>query len=203
MTMCLAFTRTAWGNQLLRLRLIIMGSSHTAPLAHKVVSMVAAKVMRTSIAVCLVSSISAYAQDKLVLKLSCTFNAMYSVSDNLYVTRNQMKDGDTPRVFSITAGRAGEDGSSGQYSIGKTSAIGLLAGDFTFLFEPRIVEWQETDGDYYFRTLAVNEVYHGVFIDRLKGSLTHYFGTHKVMDNGVPDTLTYEYVDCIPQKVRF
>jgi hypothetical protein len=86
-----------------------------------------------------------------------------------------MKDGDTPRVFSITAGRIGEGAVSGQYGVGKTYPIGKLAGDFTFLFEPRVVEWQETERDYYFRTLTVNEVYHGVFIDRLKGSLTQRY----------------------------
>jgi hypothetical protein len=114
-----------------------------------------------------------------------------------------MKDGDSPRVFSITAERISEGATSGQYGIGKTHAIGQLSGDFTFLLEPRVVEWYETDRDYYFKTLAVKEVYHGVFIDRLKGSLTHYFGDHKLLENGIPDTLTYEYVDCVPQKVRF
>jgi hypothetical protein len=139
----------------------------------------------------------------LVLNLSCTFNRMYSVAENLYVSRDQMKDGGSPRVFSITAQRTSESAAFGQYGIGKTHAIGQLSGDFNFLLEPRVVEWYETDKDYYFKTLAVNQVYHGVFINRLKGSLTHYVGNHQVMENGIPDTLTYEYVDCVPQKVRF
>lgn len=165
--------------------------------------MVATKIIRTSIVICLLGGVSAYAQDELALSLSCKFKAMYRVSENLYVTRDQMKDGGSPRVFSITAQRTSESAASGQYGIGKTQAIGQLHGDFTFLLEPRVVEWYETDRDYYFKTLAVNQVYHGVFIDRLKGSLTHYVGNHQVMENGIPDTLTYEYVDCVPQKVRF
>ena len=108
--------------------------------------------------------------NELILNLSCTFKAMYSTSGNLFVTRDQMKDAEFPRVFSITAKKTGEGATFGQFGIGKTHAIGQLSGDFTFLLEPRVVEWHETDGYYYFKTLAVKEVYHSVFIDRLKGS---------------------------------
>lgn len=144
--------------------------------------------------------------DLINLDLTCYFKSMYHDPSDLYVTRNELQDSDIPKSFSIRAKRVGEPynhGTSTSHQASAGEAIGKLSGQFDLLFYPEITLWQESEREYVFETRTINKRSHIVFIDRFAGTLNHYIGTHLPTESGLPDDLTYEYVNCRPQKPRF